>query len=102
MKHIDFIINYLKLIWDGTNIFEKFMVCCAFLIVLSTVSCSVNFKLPETKFIGTEVISSEKLDEPVQVIDNGETKEYIFKKDIDGEIQTITVTGEGVSVVVNK
>lgn len=98
MKYLFDLIDFCKFAWRESNNIERgiFIFIFILIILFSPVSCSFEMKAPEINKV------DNKNDEPVQVIDNGETKEYIFKKDIDGSVQTITVTGEGVSVVVNK
>lgn len=96
MKYLFDLIDFCKFAWRESNNIERCIFIFILIILFSPFSCSFEMKAPEINKV------DNKNDEPYQVIDNGETKEYIFKKDIDGEIQTITVTGEGVSVVVNK
>jgi hypothetical protein len=96
MKYLFDIIDLCKFIWRESNNTEKGAFLFILIILFSPFSCSFEMKAPE---INT---TNNKTDVPYQIIDHGDTKEYIFKKEIDGEIQTITVTGEGVSVVVNK
>ena len=89
-------VSFRSMMTDNDEADSIFIFIFILIILFSPFSCSFEMKAPEINKV------DNKNDEPYQVIDNGETKEYIFKKDIDGEIQTITVTGEGVSVVVNK
>ena len=96
MKYLFDIINFCKFAWSESNNIERGIFVFILIVLFSPFSCSFEIKAPE---INT---ANNKTDEPYQIIDHGDTKEYIFKKEIDGEIQTITVTGEGVSVVVNK